>query len=144
MQIIPQNPTISYKCWELINTGNPTYNGVLSCTHNPYRMKLIFKSSLFISGMAVSALFSACTKEPEPCFVIDSKSSDLKKDSQVEFNATCSKDADTYVWDFGDGTGATGSTVSHKFTEPGSYMVLMTTSNKKQAVTTSRSVVITP
>ena len=105
-------------------------------------MKQYFKTLLLNTGIVLSMLMTACSEKPEPCIIIDNKSSELKAGLPIQFNATCSKDADTYKWDFGDGTVSSGATVQHKFTSAGTHMVLMTASNKKQSVTTSKSVIL--
>ena len=54
----------------------------------------------------------------------------------VSFNASSSRDPDgsltSYVWDFGDGSAAgNGVTVSHQFTDPGSYSVSLTVTDNQ-------------
>jgi len=50
-------------------------------------------------------------------------------DMEQQFTAQSSKDPDgdtlSYFWDFGDGSTATGSSVSHTYTEPGNYKVFL-------------------
>ena len=51
-------------------------------------------------------------------------------DEVVTFNATSSHDPDgvinSYLWDFGDGTNATGVTVDHTYADDGAYTVTLT------------------
>jgi PKD repeat protein len=51
-------------------------------------------------------------------------------DLQQKFTAVASSDADgdalSYLWDFGDGSTGSGATVSHIYTEPGTYKVVLT------------------
>ena len=48
----------------------------------------------------------------------------------MTFSATTSTDQDgdylSYVWNFGDGTKATGSTASHVYAAAGMYMITLT------------------
>ena len=51
------------------------------------------------------------------------------EDTTVSFNAGASSDnvgIVSYEWDFGDGTTGTGLTVTHTYTQPGTYSVLLT------------------
>ncbi len=51
-------------------------------------------------------------------------------DMEQKFDASASSDADgdaiTYSWDFGDGTQGSGPKVSHTYTKPGNYKVILT------------------
>ncbi|MFC2082853.1 PKD domain-containing protein [Candidatus Bipolaricaulota bacterium] len=65
----------------------------------------------------------------------------------VVFNAGESTDADGEIeqweWDFGDGEHGSGSIVSHRYTEPGTYTVRLTvTDNYSDEGTTSAEVVV--
>jgi PKD repeat protein len=55
----------------------------------------------------------------------------------VSFTATASG-ALTYTWDFADGTAATGRTVSHTWTQAGSYGVILTVSNGQTSATSRK------
>ena len=58
-------------------------------------------------------------------------------DEMITFNATESYDPDgtivSYSWDFGDGNTATGVTVSHAYTDNGSYVVNLTVTDNDGA-----------
>nr|WP_280140973.1 PKD domain-containing protein [Haloferax larsenii] len=52
----------------------------------------------------------------------------VDEDTTAQFSGTNSTDnvaIDSYEWDFGDGTNATGENVSHTYTDPGSYTVTL-------------------
>lgn len=93
---------------------------------------MLFKSGfikIILSGILLVNV--SCTKDPEACFVSD-KGKAAKVNEEVHFNAACSTDADSYAWDFGDGTSATGATTKHKFSRAATYMVKLTVSNKNK------------
>ena len=50
----------------------------------------------------------------------------------------------TYAWDLGDGTAATGPTVTHRYQAVGDYTVEVTVGNVVNAVTATTTVQITP
>jgi PKD repeat protein len=62
----------------------------------------------------------------------------------IEFDGTASSDPDgaivEYVWDFGDGTTGTGSTISHTYSQSVAYAALTVTDDTQMASTCSTSV----
>ena len=67
----------------------------------------------------------------------------------VTFDASGSSDPDrriqTYKWDFGDGTTATGETVTHSFSGPGDYAVYtveLTVADSGRASSTTQTVTV--
>jgi len=62
----------------------------------------------------------------------------VKVGQPVEFDASLSRDPDgvivEYVWDFGDGTRASGVRVTHTYELPGSYIVVLTVMDDKGAI----------
>ncbi len=48
--------------------------------------------------------------------------------------ASSSEAASTYTWDFGDGSTATGATVSHRYTASGTFTVVLTVKGTKNSV----------
>ncbi|ELZ81439.1 serine/threonine protein kinase [Haloferax larsenii JCM 13917] len=56
----------------------------------------------------------------------------VDEDTVVQFNASNSTDnvaIDSYEWDFGDGSNATGENVSHTYAQPGTYTVTVETAD---------------
>ena len=86
---------------------------------------------------------SSCSKTPEACFVADKGSLNTKVNEEIQFSAACSTDADTYSWEYGDGSGGDGASVKHKYPQPGSYVVKLTAKNSNKAASASKTVVVT-
>jgi PKD repeat protein len=80
-------------------------------------MKLLKLLGLFLALSIVS-----CTKDPAGCFTVD-KGKTAKVNEEVQFDASCSANAETYSWDFGGLGTATGATTKFKFTKAGKYII---------------------
>jgi PKD repeat protein len=85
-------------------------------------MKLIKLLGLFLALSIVS-----CTKDPAACFTVD-KGSIAKVNEEVQFDASCSANAETYAWSFGTLGTATGVTTKFKFTTKGKVVVKLVAS----------------
>ena len=86
---------------------------------------------------------SGCAKTPEACFVADKGSLNTKVNEEIQFNAACSTDADTYTWEYGDGSSDTGAAVKHKYPQAGSYVVKLMAKNSSKTSSASKTVVVT-
>ena len=91
----------------------------------------------------VLILFTSCKKTPTPCFSVD-KGNAAKVNEEVQFDASCSKNAATYTWNFGDGTSASGNPVKHKYSNQGVYNVVLTEKNGKKTALLTQNVTINP
>jgi PKD repeat protein len=62
--------------------------------------------------------------------VVTATPTSVKVGQAVSFDGSASSDPDgsiaTYVWDFGDGTGAHGATTTHAYATPGSFVARLT------------------
>lgn len=108
-------------------------------------MKKIVLSVKVIGSFIILILFTNCSKTPEACFTYDKGSTDIKVNEEVHFSASCSKNADTYEWNFGDGSAsstASGSDVKHKYTTAGTYTVKLAAKNNKKTTETSQSLLV--
>jgi PKD repeat protein len=82
------------------------------------------KQNYFLVLLLLLAI-SACNKEPEAC--LDYQKIDLV----VNFDGTCSLNAATYRWDFGDGSGSLIANPQHAYAGYGSYDVTLTVETKR-------------
>jgi chitodextrinase len=87
-------------------------------------MKLLKLLGLFLALSIVS-----CTKEPAACFEVN-KGNPTKQNEEVQFDANCSVNADTYAWSFGSLGTATGITTKFKFTAKGKVIIKLTASKE--------------
>jgi chitodextrinase len=85
-------------------------------------MKLIKLLGLFLALSIVS-----CTKDPAACFEVN-KGNPTKQNEEVQFDANCSVNAETYTWTFGTLGTATGITTKFKFTAKGKIVVKLVAS----------------
>lgn len=101
-----------------------------------YRMKKI----KIIGSIITVLLFMACSKKPSASFKTDL--STVEENQSITFSNT-SEDADSYEWDFGDGSGtSTEASPSHAFQNAGIYSVKLTaySKGKKKSGSTSQSI----
>lgn len=53
--------------------------------------------------------------------------------TEVTFNSSCSQNATSFIWDYGDNTGETSAqspTVTHKYSTAGTYIVTLNVERK--------------
>ncbi len=87
---------------------------------------------IVIAGIAAAFLFMGGDENESPLAVVSASSTVITAGETVTFNASASSDPEdsalTYAWQFGDGSydNTTGAVVSHAYTYPGRYMVLLT------------------
>ena len=101
-----------------------------------------YKNAILVLGSGLTMLVAGCTKTPEACFVTDKGSANTKVNEEIQFNASCSKDADSYSWNFGDGTSQTGYLTKHKYPNAGIYTVILTANHSSKSATKSQAVTI--
>jgi hypothetical protein len=87
------------------------------------------KFSIAVFPILTMLLWSACTKQPDACFTISS--SNALVGQPVNFTS-CAEDANSVVWDFGDGTTAEGNSTNHSYSRGGVYQVEMKAYSKKK------------
>lgn len=97
---------------------------------------------VFLS-IAGTIFWSSCTKPPDACFTFSPENN--LANSEIIFNAGCSENVSTFIWEFDDGsadTSVTDAIISHTFISPGIYIVTLTV-NRKDGVTFSEGEPIT-
>lgn len=77
-----------------------------------------------------------CKKDPEPEACFSEKVSDVK----VNFDGGCSKDADSYFWDFGDNKTSEVKNPVHTYSKVGTYTVTLRVTNKEGSDEISRDI----
>lgn len=107
-------------------------------------MKLTLPPQILILLLAAPLVLSSCSKTPEACFAVDKGSLNTKVNEEIQLSAACSSDADTYAWEYGDGSGDTGATAKHKYPQAGTYTIKLTAKNSSKSSSTTKTVTITP
>ncbi len=116
-----------------------TYFVVLSAYNYTAGVYSTASHVLFVGSSAVGVDFSFPTSNISVGPVTASTS------SPVAFNATATGGVSPYsfAWDFGDGSLAAGNSPTHTFTSPGTYIVVLTTTDSSNVkATASRFVVV--
>lgn len=101
-----------------------------------YLTAIILSTGLFLS--------TGCSKTPEACFTADKGNTNTHINEEIHFDGSCSSDAESHSWDFGDGATATGVTTKHKYSTQGSYTVKLTVENGSKDRSTTQTMSIQP
>ncbi len=110
----------------------------------------MLKRTAFLAILATAFIAGKCKedppkttpdpdKQPTACFTQDKTLIDAEIE-EVRVDASCSKDAVSYNWDFGDAYKTTGVTATRKYKAPGNYKITLTTTNGSKTDTVSRMV----
>ena len=96
----------------------------------------------FLSMVVAATLaFSSCTKMPMACCDFPATAT---HGQAVSFSSTCSMNASSYEWDFGDATKSTDANPTHTYAAAGTYTVKMMAMSKngKKMNDTSKSITV--
>ena len=107
-------------------------------------MKRKINYLLAITCSSALLMATSCSKTPEACFTADKGNSNTHVNEEIHFDGSCSSDAESHSWDFGDGATATGATTKHKYSTQGSYTVKLTVENGSKDRSTSQTMSIEP
>ena len=124
----PDGTIVSYE-W---NFGDGTTGTGVTVQHS-YSQNGIYTVTLTVTDDDGATDTDEATKTVEnqgPVAAFTESAHTVDTDEKIYFDASDSYDPDgtivSYVWDFGDGTTATGITASHAYAENGSYTVTLT------------------
>ncbi len=91
--------------------------------------KLVLTVTL-AAALAAPATASAISANmvvlPNPTVTGIATTFDGSLSSPLTFQISCPSHIESYTWNFGDGTGATGKQVRHTYTRPGTYTATLT------------------
>lgn len=102
------------------------------------------KTKIKLFGMAFIATFAlaGCMKKPMACCDVPATGT---HGQSVSFNSTCSMNANSYEWDFGDGTTkSTEANPAHTYSTAGTFTVKLMVMDKKgkKMSDTSKSITV--
>lgn len=75
---------------------------------------------------SAGAISANMTVAPNPTVTGVATTFDGSLSLPFTFQISCPSHIETYTWNFGDGTGATGKTVRHTYTRAGNYTATLT------------------
>jgi len=93
--------------------------------------------------LAFVALQTGCKKEPlktKPVACTGALPDTLSVSKDFTFNASCSEEALSYLWTFGDGDSATTAVATHNYFTPGVYTVTLTVTNAEGQTSISKNI----
>jgi len=94
-------------------------------------MKSLIKSAGYFIVFTALIVLNSC-ETPEPYAAFDPNMYSHNPNTEVYFYNN-SRDAESYLWDFGDGQTSTEETPSHYYSDTGNYTVSLTAYNKNKA-----------
>ncbi len=96
--------------------------------------------NIFYTLTVTAVIFlTACQKPTDGCFTYSPTT--ITTTTVVTFNAACSQNASTFIWNFGDNTADTtvhSLTVTHKFSTVGQFTVTLN-AKRKDGMTLGKS-----
>ena len=107
-------------------------------------MNILFASTRVLLLSVAVIGFASCSKAPNACFTIEKGQPSSKLNDEVQVNAACSTDADSFVWEFGDGSSTTGATAKHKYNAVGTFTIKLIARNSNKQTSSTRDVVVVP
>lgn len=104
-------------------------------------MRFTLQNPISLFAFTAIAFTVGCkVEDPEACFT--ASTNNVEVNAPVTFN-NCSKHAESYEWNFGDGSSAVGSSASHIYTSPGTFTVTLTALGEEKDDQTSQQIVVT-
>jgi PKD repeat protein len=93
-------------------------------------MRKLIAAAVLAAALTVPATAGAVTANmlvlPNPAVTGQTVIFDGSLSSSLTFQIGCPSHIETYTWDFGDGSGATGKQVQHVYTRGGTYQASLT------------------
>jgi len=133
--------TITKYCWTFdgvfVETTTPTTSYSFSSEGDHTVTLYIVDSSGFVSSTTSKTVSVAVYPVADFEYV-----GELIPQSPITFSFTGQGNIVSYTWDFGDGSTGTGITVTHSYDSSGTYIVRLTVSDGRTAVSTSKTITI--
>ncbi|TNE56394.1 MAG: PKD domain-containing protein [Bacteroidetes bacterium] len=101
-------------------------------------MKQILSPVLLFGGLAL--VLASCGVKPQPSFVLPTQK--LVAPAKVTFQNQ-STNADSFEWDFGDGTTSAEASPTHEYKHSGNYTVLLKATKGNKTITTKQMIQVT-
>lgn len=107
-------------------------------------MKKLLLNACLAFSLAATITISGCKKDnPDTQACIKTTGNDYNTGQAISFTS-CSEDADTYAWDFGDGTTSDNENPTHTFALSGTYEVTLVVDGPGGTSTITETITVTP
>ena len=90
------------------------------------------------------ALMSSCKNAPVACFTVTTTADSIRVGRTVQFDASCTSDATSYYWDFGNGLNASAVTAQTTYDSATTYTVNLVTVGSGKSAAISKRVTVIP
>ena len=112
------------------------------CKHQEFGNRYLhfMKNSFFLLLLATITLAS-CAVKPSASFTVPTEK--FVAPVEVTFTNTTKFKAESYSWDFGDGTTSTEASPTHRFTQSGNHVVILKATKGNKTVTTKQMIQVT-